>query len=225
MGQDFGTTDGDQNSIDDAATAAAAAADRDNRSAASGADAPAKRRRKRSGSGNSAGSPRASSGNSAVAAGQEETAGTPVETVLTVEPSPPPAKRGRRGKAAKAAEIQSAASGICDMVEVFATLFVGPAGQFTETERSLIVPPLGRILERNWSAVEKMSAWADPAMLIVGFGLYANRLIQSKPKAASNQTGKRQQETEAMPAVENAAEAEGAYPTPEEIARLFNNDY
>lgn len=83
--------------------------------------------------------------------------------------------RAKKETAPKVDATESA-RGLIEMVELFTQAKFGEQGRFNLTERALIEPALGRILERYASVMDQFSGFTDPLLLLGGLGMFAIRL-------------------------------------------------
>lgn len=100
-------------------------------------------------------------------------------------------RRGKKAKNPSKSDSESAAKGLIEMIELFATARFGSMAAFTVEERFFIEPSLCRLIERYGGIGEQFSAFVDPVLLLLGVGLYANRVgqiaaAQSEKKQSSS---------------------------------------
>jgi len=74
-------------------------------------------------------------------------------------------------------EATDSATGLLQLVEVFAVGRFGADGAFTTEEKFLIEGPLSRLIERYGSLANQYSGLIDPVMLLIGAGIYGARIV------------------------------------------------
>lgn len=99
---------------------------------------------------------------------------------------------GRPRKIEKAKpDSKAAAQSLIELVQLFTVTKFGPTAEFTPTELYMIQPSLERLIDRYGSVADQFGGFIDPALLLVGIGIYAIRLNaaskeQAQAQAAAN---------------------------------------
>jgi len=118
-------------------------------------------------------------------------------------------KRGKKGKKAKAAPqtappvpipSNQARDMLLFMFNSMAAMMIGEYAKLTEQEYQAISAPLGRMLARMPAeASEKFGEYADPIMLVMGFGMWGIRVFYQIPQKV-----KQERERQAMREMEKS---------------------
>lgn len=100
---------------------------------------------------------------------------------LPADDNEPTPRRGRPSKRLKPTTEDSLNTSkfLLSAIEIACVTSFGPAGEMSEWERGLMQAPLQRIIARTpLSVVEKGGMFIDCGFLIVGSGIYFNRLLK-----------------------------------------------
>lgn len=101
---------------------------------------------------------------------------------MTGAPEPTKSRSHKKGAGAgktkkSAADSAAAATGLLEMVELFAVARFGQTAAFSASERMFIEGPLGRLIEKYGNVADKFGGLIDPVMLAFGATLYGIRLV------------------------------------------------
>lgn len=85
-----------------------------------------------------------------------------------------------------------AAGALLALAEGGLVMAVGPEAALNDYERTMIEPPLGRMLARMApESAARVAAFADPITLLVGIGAYVSRVFMTRDRNARTESGPR----------------------------------